>query len=125
MKQKTEQVFTQKDEQIIDLFADLGMPKNLAKTLMFISHVEDCRSTDIETGAELLQPQVSVAVQELRRRGWITKHDIKKKGKGRPVHHYKLTASLPSLLKSFESEKIQEVEAVKKNLSELERVLLS
>ena len=123
MKGKTGRVFTKQDEQIIELFTELGMPKNLVKTLMYISHVEDCRSGDIERGTDLLQPQVSVAVQELRRRGWVTKYDIKKKGKGRPVHHYRLTAPLSGLLKSFEQEKNQEVEMVKRNLSELEEII--
>ena len=34
------------------------------------------------------------------------KRDVKKKGKGRPVHLYKLTADLLTILKSFEKDKI-------------------
>jgi predicted transcriptional regulator len=99
------------------------MPKNLAKTLMYISQVEECRSADVEQGADLRQPEVSVAMQELRRRGWAKKRDIKKKGKGRPVHLYTLTQDLPGILKSFEKEKMKEVENIKQDLSQLNRLV--
>ena len=42
-----------KDEKIIDVFVELGMPKNLARTLMYISQVDECRSAEIEKGADL------------------------------------------------------------------------
>jgi predicted transcriptional regulator len=123
MKRKRSFVLDEKDTQVVQLFADLGMPKNLAKTLMYISQVEECRSADVEQGADLRQPEVSVAMQELRRRGWAKKRDIKKKGKGRPVHLYKLTQNLPGILKSFEKEKMKEVENIKGDLNQLNSLI--
>jgi len=111
-------------QAIVDLFADLGMPRNMAKTLMYISQVDYCRSLDIEKETHLLQPQVSVAIQELRNRGWVEKQDIKKKGKGRPVHHYRLKKELPDIISSFEQHKIKEVQRVTKNFDELKHLLL-
>ena len=123
MKRKRSFVLDETDTKVVQLFADLGMPKNLAKTLMYISQVEECRSADVEQGADLRQPEVSVAMQELRRRGWAKKRDIKKKGKGRPVHLYKLTSDLPKILKSFEQEKMKEVENVKNDLGQLQNLI--
>ncbi|HEC89753.1 MAG TPA: ArsR family transcriptional regulator, partial [Thermoplasmatales archaeon] len=91
MKRKRALVLDEKDEKAVDIFTDLGMPRNLAKTLLYVSQFDECRSADIEQGADLRQPEVSVAMQELRRRGWVEKRDLKKKGKGRPVHIYRLT----------------------------------
>ena len=119
MKKTEMYTFDQNDKKIIQLFTELGMPKNLAKTIMFISQVDECKSADIEQGANLRQPEVSIAMQELHRQGWIKKRDIKKKGKGRPVHIYSLTTTLGEILKSFEQEKHQRIEAIKKDLSEL------
>jgi predicted transcriptional regulator len=124
MKRKRSFVLDEKDDKAVQLFTDLGMPKNLAKTLMYISQVEECRSADVEQGADLRQPEVSVAMQELRRRGWAKKRDIKKKGKGRPVHMYKLTQVLPDILKSFEKEKMKEVETIKEDLTELQTLIV-
>ena len=123
MKRKRSFVLDEKDDKAVQLFTDLGMPKNLAKTLMYISQVEECRSAEVEQGADLRQPEVSVAMQELRRRGWAKKRDIKKKGKGRPVHIYKLTQSLPKILKSFEDEKMKEVQDIKQDLSQLQSLI--
>ncbi|MEM0493098.1 MAG: ArsR family transcriptional regulator [Candidatus Thermoplasmatota archaeon] len=116
-------MFNNDDKNIIHLFAELGMPMNLAKTLLYISKVDECRSKDIENATKLLQPQVSIAVQELQKKGWIKKQERKKKGKGRPVHYYHLNKSLLELLKIFENEKNDEIENIKKNLSELQQLI--
>jgi predicted transcriptional regulator len=123
MKHKRSFVLDEKDDKAVQLFAELGMPKNLAKTLMFISQVDECRSADVEQGADLRQPEVSVAMQEMRRRGWVKKKDLKKKGKGRPVHIYKLTRPLPQILNTFKDEKMKQVETIKGDLSELHNLI--
>ena len=77
----------------------------------------------MEQGADLRQPEVSVAMQEMRRRGWAKKRDLKKKGKGRPVHIYKLTKPLPQILKNFEQDKMKEVETIRNDLSDLQSLI--
>ena len=123
MKRKRSFVLDEKDDKAVQLFAELGMPKNLAKTLMFISQMDECRSAEVEQGADLRQPEVSVAMQEMRRRGWAKKRDLKKKGKGRPVHIYKLTKALPDILKNFEQEKMKEVQTIRSDLSDLQSLI--
>jgi predicted transcriptional regulator len=123
MKRKRSLVLDDDDERAVELFADLGMPKNLAKTLIYISQCEECRSADVEQGANLRQPEVSVAMQELRKRGWAKKRDLKKKGKGRPVHIYQLTKPLPEILKTFENEKLTEVKNIQSNLDQLQDMI--
>ena len=116
-------VLDETDDKAVQLFTDLGMPRNLAKTLLYISQVDECRSVDVEQGADLRQPELCVSMQELRRRGWAKKRDMKKKGKGRPVHLYKLTKPLGEILENFEREKMHEVETVEKNLQVLKDVV--
>ena len=123
MAQNNPYRFNSQDEKIIKVFTDLGMPKNLAKTLMYISQVDECRSAEIEHGANLRQPEVSVAMQQLQKRGWITKRDRKKKGKGRPVHLYKLTSSINSIVANFEKEKNMEIDEIKKDLTDLKKLI--
>jgi predicted transcriptional regulator len=125
MKRKKSFVLDDNENKAVQLFSELGMPKNLAKTLLYISQVDECRSADVEQGADLRQPEVSVAMQELRRRGWAKKRDEKKKGKGRPVHLYKLTSDLPAILKSFEKEKMREVESIRTDLDQLHNLISS
>ena len=123
MKENTSHKLTEQDEKIVHIFTELGLPRNLAKTLTYISQVDECRSADVEHGARLRQPEVSVAMQELKKRGWIDKRDLKKEGKGRPIYLYTLTSPLESIIESFEKEKLKEIEAIKKDIAELKTLL--
>ena len=104
MKTRNLFVLDEKDDKAVQLFTNLGMPRNLAKTIMYLSQIDECRSADVEQVANLRQPEVSVAMQELRRRGWVAKQDIKWKGKGRPVHVYKPIVQLSAIMKNIEQE---------------------
>ena len=123
MKTKNLFVLDEKDDKAVQLFTNLGMPRNLAKTIMYLSQIDECRSADVEQVANLRQPEVSVAMQELRRRGWVAKHDIKGKGKGRPVHVYKPVVQLSEIMKNIEQEKLREFETVENNISELKNII--
>ena len=123
MKEKRIYKLDRDDEKAIDLFVKLGMPRNLAKTLVYIAQVDECQCVDIEQGADMRQPEVSIAMQELRKRKWVKKHDLKKKGKGRPVHVYENAISLPDILNSFEKEKLRELETIKNDITELRNVI--
>jgi len=123
MTKEVNRKLSSKDKKVIDVFVDLGMPRNLAKTLIYISESEECRSAEIERNANLRQPEVSVAMQELQRRGWVKKRDLKKKGKGRPVHIYKLRSSIDNIVEDFEKQKLKEINSVKKDLSELKNLI--
>jgi len=59
----------------------------------------------------------------LSRRREAKKRDLKKKGKGRPVHIYKLTKALPTILDSFEEEKMKQVATIKNDLTDLQGLI--
>ncbi len=120
---KNNKELTPRDKKVIKVFTELGMPRNLAKTLMYISGSDECRSSEIERNASLRQPEVSVAMQELQRRGWVQKRELKKKGKGRPVHIYKLNSSINDIVEDFEKQKMNEINHIKNDLSELKNLL--
>jgi len=123
MKTKNLFVLDETDDKAVQLFTDLGVPRNLAKTLMYISQINECRSAEIEQGADLRQPEVSIAMQELRRRGWITKRDLKGDGKGRPVHIYSTITQLSEIMKNIEQEKLKEVQTIQDNISRLKNII--
>ena len=125
MKRKEDYILGKQDEKAVDLFIELGMPKNLAKTLLYVSQVDECRSVDIEQETKLRQPEVSISMQQLLKKGWVTKQDLKKKGKGRPIHVYKPTTRLSEIVKAFEQEKIKEIETIENNLLELKNLIES
>ncbi len=123
MAKKQQKKLSPQDRKIVNVFTELGMPKNLAKTLIYISHVEECRSSDIERGANLRQPEVSVAMQELGKKGWISRSNKKKEGKGRPIYLYKLESTLYDIADEFEKEKMLEINTIKQDLDDLKDLL--
>ena len=123
---KTKRIVLDKtDKKAVKLLREIGMPKNIAGTLMYLSHVDECYSADIENGANLRQPEVCIAMRELRRRKWVKKREFKKTGKGRPRHYYKPTAHLSEILNTFGQEKLKEVERIKNDISKLKNLIRS
>ena len=123
MKQKNIYSLDAVDEEAVQLFTKLGMSNNLAKTLLYVSQVGECKSTEVIKGAGLRQPAVSTAMQELRERGWVDIQSFRrKKCKGRPVHMYKLTIPLSQVVEEIEQEKTKEIEAIKDNMLELKNI---
>ena len=123
MKQKNIYSIEAGDDKAVQLFIKLGVPKNLAKTLLYVSQVDECKSAEVERGANLQQPEVSMALNELRERGWVDMQSLKKKkGKGRPVHIYKTTMPLSQVMEEIKQEKTKEIEAISNNMVELENI---
>ncbi len=110
------------DEKLVDLLLKTGMRKNVAKTLVFLKNTPETTSVDIETSTSLRQPEVSIAMQELRNREWVEKRDIKKKGKGRPVHAYHLAVDFSDIIDAIEEDEKRRVQGILDNIEELRRV---
>ncbi|MDD1746175.1 MAG: ArsR family transcriptional regulator [Methanomassiliicoccales archaeon] len=120
-----ERGFSKKDETLVEMLMNTGMPKNVAKTLAFLRKKEETTSVEIELSTALRQPEVSIAMQELRRRKWVTKRDIKKEGKGRPVHAYKLSIPFDKIVEALEKEERKRIERIEANIEALKTAILT
>ncbi len=112
--------FNAKEQKLVDLLVDSGMKKNIAKTLVYLKKKKETTSVELEGATALRQPEVSIAMQELRRRKWVTKRDIKKEGKGRPVHSYKLAIPFSKVIDNVIKERKQEIGKIEKSIKDLE-----
>jgi predicted transcriptional regulator len=86
----------------------LGMKRTLACVITFLKDQKERSSMDIETATGLRQPEVSIAMQTLRERNWLTEHEIKSSGKGRPLKIYALRATIDEIINYCEAEKSRE-----------------
>ena len=116
-----ERGFTKKDETLVKLLMRTDMPKNVAKTLVFLRKKEETTSVEIEISTALRQPEVSIAMQELRRHKWVVKRDIKKEGKGRPVHSYKLALPFEKIIETIEKHERKRIEDIENNIKALKQ----
>ena len=81
MKRLTVPVLDEKDKSFVESLVSVGLKRNVAKTLVYLSGVGETISREIELGADLRQPEVSIVMRELKDEGWIDIREIKKNGK--------------------------------------------
>ena len=109
MIQKTIQLFTDKEEEFVNLLLDIGMKRTVAQTLVFLLNTKEATSRDLERGTDLRQPEVSLAIKYLAERGWVNSDEIASDRKGRPVRNYTLAMRVPDIMTSIEKQKKADV----------------
>jgi predicted transcriptional regulator len=108
MKQTTIKVLDDRDLEFIEALKNLNVSRKLASLITYLAGIPEASSRDIEVGTNLRQPEVSIAMRTLRRNNWVEEHDIKTKGKGRPMKVYKLSVPIDSIIQHYEEERKQE-----------------
>ena len=119
--QKIDQ-FDEKDEEIADTLIALGMNRNVAMALSYLQNTNAARSVDLERTARLRQPEVSIAMRQLRDRGWIDERDEKKTGKGRPNKIYSLKVDFGEIINQLEKQQRTSVDAVYAKIERLKKL---
>jgi predicted transcriptional regulator len=115
--------FTPEDEKLSALLIQMGVPRNVAKALVYLKGKEEVTSVEIEKNANLRQPEVSIAMRILKEHGWIMKRDIKKEGKGRPIHGYRLAKPFNEIIKELEEEQKKKIEDMQNVLGQLQNLV--
>ena len=108
IKDATIKVADKKDLEFMLGLETLGMKKTVACVITFLKDQNKRSSRDIEVATGLRQPEVSIAMQTLRERNWLTEHEIKSEGKGRPLRIYALRATIDEIINYCEAEKSRE-----------------
>lgn len=90
------------DYKFIDTLKSLGMSRNVATALTYLSNVKRASSQEIEMCTGLRQPEVSVAMRTMRDNNWINIYNKKTAGKGRPTKIYELSTPLENVIKQYE-----------------------
>lgn len=105
MLTKTIQLFTEKEEEFVNLLIEIGTKQTIAKALVFLANVKVATSREIERGTDLRQPEVSLAIKYMDERGWIKSNEIPSDKKGRPVRNYALAIPVPDIMTAIEKQK--------------------
>lgn len=101
----------QPEPQIVKLLMANGLRRTEARTLACWNEDDDeLTQLDVENMAGLRQPEVSMAVRELRRRGWIATSHVPKEGKGRPMHLYRLAMPMRDIVREIVRERNREID---------------
>jgi predicted transcriptional regulator len=112
----------EKDEEIADALISLGLGRNVAMTLAYMQNTNSATSLELERSARLHQPEVSIAIKQLKQRDWVNEREEKKPGKGRPYKIYSLKVGFKDIVGQLEKQHkkaIDETQARIKRLKEM------
>jgi predicted transcriptional regulator len=113
------QDFKVESEEFASILMKVGLKRNVAKVLTYLAGVEEATSREIEMGSDLRQPEVSIAMREIRRLDWLSERDEKNPGKGRPYRIYRLNKGLQDIVAYLEGEKAKESEMIIRQIEKL------
>ena len=122
MKTQPVNVLDQQDEEFAETLINLGLKRNVAKVLTYLKNIGEVTSRDLEMGSDLRQPEVSIAMRELKGLNWVTEREEKKPGKGRPFKIYKLRTNVSTIIGHLEDEKTRETDEILKNIKRLKEL---
>lgn len=106
-------------DEFASILIQIGLKRNVAKVLTYLAAVSEATSREIEVGSGLRQPEVSIAMHEIRKLDWVVERDEKNPGKGRPYRIYRLNKSLPEIVEFLEAEKSKESERIMGQIEKL------
>ncbi len=109
----------EKDEEIADALISLGLGRNVAMTLAYMQNTNSATALELERSARLRQPEVSIAMKQLKEYDWINEKEEKKPGKGRPYKIYSLKIGFSDIIAQLEE---QRREAVDETFEKIERL---
>jgi predicted transcriptional regulator len=112
------------DEELAEILISSGLSRPVARTLAYLQKVDTATSIDLERGTGLRQPEVSIAMMELKPFDWIDENEEKKTGKGRPNKVYSLKVGFKDIIAHLEKEQKKTIDdgmASIKRLKELSK----
>jgi predicted transcriptional regulator len=118
----TIKVEDKKDLEFMLGLESLGMKRTVACVITFLKDRNERSSRDIEVATGLRQPEVSIAMRTLRERNWLTEHEIKSSGKGRPLKIYALRATIDEIINYYEAEKSRELARISEAIQRLKEL---
>ena len=112
----------EKDEEIADALIAVGMSRNIARTLSYLQNVNEATSVELERVVRLHQPEVSIAMKQLKERDWINEREKKKTGKGRPYKIYSLKVSFNEIISQLEKQQMKAVDDAHTKIEKLKEM---
>ena len=125
MKNLDKKQFDEKEEEIVEVLISLGVNRPVARILAYLQQVNEVTSDELEMGANLRQPEVSIAAKQLKERYWINEREDKKSGKagkGRPNKIYSLKVGFEDIIAHLEKQERKAVDEAQEKIDKLKEL---
>jgi len=114
--------FDEKEEEIADALISLGLSRNASMTLAYMQNTNSATSIELERSTRLRQPEVSIAMKQLKERDWINEREDKNPGKGRPYKVYSLKVGFNDIIAQLEKQQKKAVDKAQEKLKRLKEL---
>jgi predicted transcriptional regulator len=125
MREGVVDVLDDANHEFVELLHNLGIQRNVALVITYLAIAGESKSREIERGTGLRQPEVSIAMRELRHENWINEGEVKAEGKGRPSKVYSLRTSIDDIIGFIEEERRKESAEAMESIQKLKQLALS
>ena len=105
MKERSVKVLDNEDIEFADILHGLGMQRRVALIVTHLANAGEASSREIGHATRLSQPEVSVAVRDLRDENLVSELEVKSGSKGRLSLVYTLIEPIDDIIKRIEDEK--------------------
>ena len=107
-------------QQLLSIMVHLGIQSHTAKCLICLHLHGPSSSIALQKNCNIRQPDVSVAIAELRRLEVVKSDSSASSGRGRPSHIYQLTGTLEECIIPFIAEAKNKVSTIVSAIATLE-----
>jgi len=111
-----------KEEEIADALISLGISRPVAMALGYLQGVNEATAKELERRARLRQPEVSIAMKQLKELDWINEREEKKQGKGRPNKIYSLKIGFNDIIAQLEEQQKKAVDEKQEKIERLKKL---
>jgi len=124
MKIETTQIFDKKEDTYVEYLMMLGYAPSVAKVIIYFLLHDEAMSKDIEYTTQLRQPQVSVALNKLIKKGVLKQEAMKGKGqgKGHPYIQYTRIMSPEQIVDMLESEVEEKIKKLRTTIEKIRKL---
>ena len=107
-------------QQLLSTMIHLGVQSHTAKCLVCLHLHGPSSSITLQNNRNIRQPNVSIAIAELRRLGVVKSDSSASTGRGRPSHIYQLTGTLEECIIPFIEEAKNKISTIVRAIATLE-----
>lgn len=122
MKESQIMVLDEKEERFVELLEDLGLGSNIAKTIASLASGKELKSRDIQKITNLSQPEVSMAINELKNDDLIEERVLEREKRGRPMMAYSLKKPIDGVMKEIENRWRMEKQKEKRKIQKAKEI---
>lgn len=119
MMENNAKVLGERDRLLINTLRALGVRRQEATLIVWMSGAGEVSSRDIEKGTGIRQSDVSKVLKKMLEVGWVDNLGTDGSAKGRPRKIYSLSATLNNIVAHYELQKLRETTLARDSIQRL------